>query len=346
LPGVTNGPYISQFLYYDIKYGALSTVLQKYNVASSGSGSDFMNTAALTLQVQNGTPDTSHTVGTTSRYVATPRDLASIVHSDAAAQFEHLACIILSNALSANGLPGFNNFKVPFNPLLLKGMPSSQTCFIECSVCDSLALIDKAAQLALEASWYIKWKAFLLRPEYYGLLLDEFLNDKLKLAGVFQSDVLDSKALTAIKALNPGVYAGLPQCYPEGCPGMPSWPEGHSCVAAAGATILKAFFDGTTTLPVVVEPNPSTTYTTLRVVPSVTTTVNAELNKLVSNVGIGRCIAGVHWRSDSYDAIILGEQVALRLLKDHIKTIPFVSGYRIEKFDGTTIEITNQKGSD
>jgi hypothetical protein len=45
-----------------------------------------------------------------------------------------------------------------------------------------------------------------------------------------------------------------------------------------------------------------------------------ELNKVTSNVAIGRNIAGVHWRSDGTESLFLGEQVAIALLRDHRQT--------------------------
>ena len=45
-------------------------------------------------------------------------------------------------------------------------------------------------------------------------------------------------------------------------------------------------------------------------------TVGGELNKLASNVGIGRNIAGVHWRSDATESLKLGEAVAISILRD------------------------------
>jgi hypothetical protein len=39
--------------------------------------------------------------------------------------------------------------------------------------------------------------------------------------------------------------------------------------------------------------------------------VGCKLGKLAANIGIGRNIAGVHWRSDHAASIALGEQVAI-----------------------------------
>jgi hypothetical protein len=68
--------------------------------------------------------------------------------------------------------------------------------------------------------------------------------------------------------------------------------------------------------------------------------VGGELNKLASNVGYGRDTGGVHWRSDESPAFLLGEDVAIRFLRDH-KTLTNESfaGFSLTKFDGTTITI-------
>ncbi len=46
-------------------------------------------------------------------------------------------------------------------------------------------------------------------------------------------------------------------------------------------------------------------------------TVGHELNKVASNVATGRNIAGVHWRSDGAESLLLGEQVAISILRDY-----------------------------
>ena len=69
-------------------------------------------------------------------------------------------------------------------------------------------------------------------------------------------------------------------------------------------------------------------------------TVGGELNKLASNVAIGRNIAGVHWRSDATESLKLGEEVAIRYLRDerHCFNEDF-AGFSLTKFDGTRVTI-------
>jgi hypothetical protein len=69
-------------------------------------------------------------------------------------------------------------------------------------------------------------------------------------------------------------------------------------------------------------------------------TVGGELNKLANNVALGRDVTGVLWRSDAEQALLLGEAVAISILRDQRSTLnePF-SGFTFSKFDGTTITV-------
>ena len=69
-------------------------------------------------------------------------------------------------------------------------------------------------------------------------------------------------------------------------------------------------------------------------------TVGGELNKIATNVAMGRNIAGVHWRSDATESLKLGEQLAIGILKDqkHCYNEPFV-GFSLTRFDGTVVTV-------
>ena len=43
-------------------------------------------------------------------------------------------------------------------------------------------------------------------------------------------------------------------------------------------------------------------------------TVGLELDKLAANISIGRNMAGVHWRSDYTQSVLLGQRVAVDIL--------------------------------
>ena len=69
-------------------------------------------------------------------------------------------------------------------------------------------------------------------------------------------------------------------------------------------------------------------------------TVGGELNKLAENVALGRDIAAQHWRSDALQALLLGEAVAISILRDQhsIFNEPF-DGFTFTKFDGCKITL-------
>ncbi len=117
-----------------------------------------------------------------------------------------------------------------------------------------------------------------------------------------------------------------------------SYGSGHSTVAGACVTILKAWFDESAVIPNPVVP--SIDGTTLEPYQGPPLTVGGELNKICSNISQGRNIAGVHWRTDATEANLLGEAVAISILRNQRATYnePF-NGFTFTKFDGKTITV-------
>ena len=71
-------------------------------------------------------------------------------------------------------------------------------------------------------------------------------------------------------------------------------------------------------------------------------TVNGELHKLGHNISFGHGIhAGIHWRSDTDSSLLLGEAVALSVLRNRAKTYNEPFTVILTKFDGTTATISN-----
>ena len=69
-------------------------------------------------------------------------------------------------------------------------------------------------------------------------------------------------------------------------------------------------------------------------------TLEGELNKLAANISIGRNMAGVHYYSDYYDSLRMGEKVAIGILEEQAlgyKTDPFVLS--VPTFDGDVYRI-------
>jgi hypothetical protein len=68
--------------------------------------------------------------------------------------------------------------------------------------------------------------------------------------------------------------------------------------------------------------------------------VGTELNKIASNVALGRNTAGVHWRSDGTESLKLGEQIAINLLREQRACYNEVfAGFSLTKFDGNTVTV-------
>jgi hypothetical protein len=130
-----------------------------------------------------------------------------------------------------------------------------------------------------------------------------------------------------------------------GSPTHPAYGAGHATVAGACVTILKSWFKESTTLVQLglTPKEPDQTGTTLvnyTGSDAGSLTVGGELNKIASNVGLGRDIAGVHWRSDATESLKLGEQVAIGMLRDQRGCYNEVfNGFILTKFDGTTVTV-------
>lgn len=72
-------------------------------------------------------------------------------------------------------------------------------------------------------------------------------------------------------------------------------------------------------------------------------TVEGELNKLAANISIGRNMAGVHYYSDYYDSLRMGERVAVGILLEQIACYePDKVDIRFRSYDGDLIEISSE----
>jgi hypothetical protein len=323
LPGDLVGPYVSQFLWLDVPYGAGKNT-QRY--ATPVPGDDHMASYAEWLSVQNGNAISSkQTIDPTLRYVRDLRGLGEFTHRDFSGQANLNASLILS----AYGNPALDTS----NPYLgaLAGFGG-----VSFGPAHMLDLLGRIVLSGLSANFFQKWLVHRsLRPEELG---GRVHNLKTGAASYpIHSELLRSPVLDQIFSKY-GSYL-LPQAYPEGAPAFPSYPAAHATTAAAGITILKAFFNESFVIPNPVEASADG----LSLVPysGPDLTVGGELNKLASNIGVGgRDGAGVHFRSDGLAGLALGEAVAISILDDLRATYPEpFKGFSLTKFDGTTITI-------
>jgi membrane-associated phospholipid phosphatase len=320
-PGDVAGPYLSQFLWKDIPFGATS-VVQRYRTTQAGD--DHLTDFPTWLNIQNGLPPSAgNSFDPTPRFLRNGRDLGEWVHQDFSYQGPLAAALILlsfgKDALD-DGIP----YKTSMN----------QVGFVTFGGPHILDLLARVANHALKAAWYQKWSVHRrLRPEEYAGRVH--LHQTGAAAYPIHAKLLGSQAVA-------GVFDGygsylLPMAYPEGCPTHPAYPAGHATIAGAGITVLKAFFKEAFPIP---QPQVATDDGLALVDYSGTLTVGGELNKLASNIAIGRDMAGVHWRSDGIEGLKLGEAVAISVLTDLRATYQeHFSGFSLTKFDGTTITI-------
>ncbi|HQS99347.1 MAG: hypothetical protein B7Y26_08745 [Hydrogenophilales bacterium 16-64-46] len=166
----------------------------------------------------------------------------------------------------------------------------------------------------------------------------------------------------------------LPMAFSAGSPTHPAYGAGHATVAGACVTVLKAWFDEDVTLKSVLDAanqramehtgpkDPSGGQLEILqpgyrkaggdvedfCVPQPYAgsdlecmTVGGELNKLASNVAMGRTMGGVHWRSDNTRSLRLGEAIAIEILRK--RTLEYAErpvSFTFRAFDRHIVHIT------
>ena len=335
---------------------------------------DFMIDWTEWLEVQNGllvppvppVPPVSQKFGG-ERFITTPRDLTTYVHFDQLYQAYLNACIILLG------------MKTPFDPEFgalsgespLNGKDRNAEGFALYGGPHILTLVTEVATRALKAVRYQKFNIHIrLRPEALAARLEALERGKIpnkdlsntsnrhfkKMQGDIGKTLIEIKNENKKQLKNKKSSILLPMAFPEGSPMHPSYGAGHAVVAGACVTILKAFFDTSTVL--VVDKKKNTVFEHIdkgklvsyapnadgsklnQVEPSEPLTLEGELNKLAANISIGRNMAGVHFFSDYYDSIRMGEEVAIGMLEEQALTYPkddFVLS--VPTFDGGKVKI-------
>lgn len=241
-----------------------------------------------------------------------------------------------------------------------------------------LTLVTEVATRALKAVRYQKYNTHLrLRPEalaariYCANVIENTYPTTRSLFSDLAGDIHDTvTAVTAANASTGNTTSLLPMAFQEGSPMHPSYGAGHATVAGACTTILKAFFDTDSVLvrrkvkgketckgkPKFIEKDLFSRYQKGDRAVHYTSnhdgsalvanlcepylTLEGELNKLAANISIARNMAGVHYFSDYYDSLRMGEKIALGILEEQAlcyPTDPFVLS--VPTFDGGVYRI-------
>ncbi len=379
-PGEQIGPYVSQYLLKGnvdqrkpagqgrnaadgyISYGA-RTIDQRLFPATANV--DYLTTFTPWLDVQNGVDKRGlDTFDTTRRFIRDFRAGATFVHFDQVLDAWYNAAWILMSEPTGNqstfvsGTTGRPQVDLEFpkdqgNPYDPPGTAldsKTQVGFATFGPTHLLQVLAEVMGRALRAVWYQKWHVHRrLRPEEYGGRVHNHIT-------AARTYALNTSITTSLTSGGLAPYFGnagdkfpssylLPQAYPEGAPTHPAYGAGHATGSGAMATILKAFFDESTPIENPVQSDAvGTSLVAYTGADATQMTVGGELNKLAGNIAIFRNAAGVHWRSDYTESLLLGEAVAIGLLQEMSLTFNEDDGYfQLTKFDGSTIRIFDGK---
>ena len=281
------------------------------------------------------------------RFITTPRDLATYVHYDALYEAYLNACLYMLSA----GIP-FD----PGIPFQREDFVDKQQGFAQFGGPHILSLVTEVATRALKAVRFQKFNVHRrFRPEGLGGRFSKLdnpdvgNNDMQKMAKHIKGilNLIEKKNPVDVNLKNNYL---LPMAFCEGSPMHPAYGAGHATVAGACVTILKAFFDHKHPLAVNGDAGkafvPTPDGLSLVEVPVVdkdgnaaTLTVEGELNKICSNVSIGRNWAGVHFFTDYIESIRLGEQIAIGILEEQKLTYGENFSMTVPLYDGGSIRI-------
>lgn len=352
-PDETVGPYVSQFLVHPYSWGNLPVIQKYYQENNANSQLSMTNWLAVQQGVTN---ENIADVTSTLKYIYNPRILGSIVHRDALYQFYYGAALL--GNISNIEVAGYDNSSINSSIWTDGDKPSILQCLAE------------VTEGALRVAWCQKFgQALKIRPEVLAQRITLAYNNGglrsavPKLNTIYTNAQIGQDILDLVNTQNQsngGEALGgnnyyLNVIYNEGSPTHPSLPAGHACVAGACATVLKSMVkthesgskiawvdNGRTALQPSADGDSTTAYSDGD---ASSMTIVGELNKLASNIALGRDFAGVHYRADGTKGMLSGEEYAISFLQHKIKEYGahdngMFDGFDLEKFDGTYIKIT------
>jgi hypothetical protein len=374
------GPYVSQFLLKgnvdprrldgtgrDAKEGYLAYGAQAIDqrVLPAAPDTDFLTGFSDWLDVQNGVDKRGDDVfeNAPRKFIATLRDGATFVHFDQVLNaYYNAAWYLMSEpvgdqdlAANATGRPQVDaefpkNVGNPYDPPLTARDSKTQIGFNTFGPIHVLQAVSEVIGRAGRAVWWQKWGVHRrLRPEEYGGRVQNHLTEQrtYPLDGSIVSSFQFGAGLA--RYYNGGELGAdktfpsylLPQAYPEGAPTHPAYGAGHATISGACVTILKAFFDENAGIQApVVASDDGSELLDYGGDDAGDMNVGGELNKLAGNIAIFRNAAGVHWRSDYTESLLLGERIAIGLLQEMSLGFNEKDAYfEFHKFDGNICRI-------
>jgi hypothetical protein len=318
------------------------------------------------------------------RFITTPRDLATYVHFDALYQAYLNACLILLSygAPTSKGFPepspaGRRDAFATFGgPHVLSLITEIATRCLKAVRRQKFNYHRRARPEALGGRLTLakcgQGDALGCAREAFEATLNE-IPDDLQNAIIKHNQDQNTGATVDMRRMDcpsddPWKDFGkcnllLPMAFPEGSPMHPAYGAGHATVAGGCVTMLKAFFemfedcDSGTLRPLTFPCRKDVAYfvpnadgTKLEAVPldqnkTNQLTIQGELNKVAANIAIGRNMAGVHYYSDYYDSVRMGERVAVGILLEQSITYGDEVEMTFDSFDGDRLVISGKGGS-
>jgi len=371
--GANSGPYLSQFLLQgsknkgEVGFGGQTIDLK---TARFPEGRDYMVHWHHWLDVQNGADVGDKQKPSNPDWLRTPRDMASYVRVDALYQAYLIAALTMDGAKLgfSSGFPS-------------GGKGENRASFATFGGPHMLALLTEVSTRALKAVRRQKFNIHRrCRPERLAAMLTLVANGKgaLGSAEAGLKKMLEALEKSGLAALinkhnaaqdpidgmpewnNPDwlkTNLMLPMAFIEGSPMHPSYGAGHATVAGACITVLKAFFEtatgdvpghGLTPLseigmtPAKLLDAGGDALANPGIYPGTgPLTISGELDKLAANISIGRNMAGVHFYSDYFDSLRMGERIATGILYEQLATYGEPVTMRFESFDGDRVVLSS-----
>jgi hypothetical protein len=293
--------------------------------------------------------------GNPVRYIATMRDIARFVNRDALHQAYFNAALFLLGigAPLDEGNPYRGNRYSRELPFATLGGPDLLTLVSEVAS-RALKVVWRQKWLVHRRCRpeVMGGLIQMQRNGFGGTMRDYRLPTSLPGTPDFQAKLNDT--LNAVQTHNAALNGGagtlfLPMAFSAGSPNHPAYGAGHATVAGACVTVLKAWFDEDVSLQKIFD-DANASALTGKVTPSDPPggpfkllqpgyrqtgvslegfcdpqeytggdankiTVGGELNKIASNVAMGRSMGGVHWRTDNTRSLRLGEEIAIEILR-------------------------------
>ncbi|UIJ70739.1 vanadium-dependent haloperoxidase [Aurantimonas sp. HBX-1] len=343
-------------------------------------GVDYMTNWAAWLDSQNGVDGNNFDIFLgRRRYLTTPRDIATYVHYDALYQAYLVACLLMANDGGSfpkdRGMPETRSstrsaFASFGGPHILSLVTEVATRALKAvwrqkwmhhrrmrpEVAAALITLH-AADPDLLGHGDVADRVGTLRGAIPASLLTAIAAHNLEQNGA--SRIKPKATLpTGFPSIQDSANYLLPMAFPEGSPTHPAYGAGHATVAGACVTMLKAFFemfeaDGVTerawpwpvVMPTFTNGNQNEGGELVPVPNAAGYTVQGELDKLAMNIANARNMAGVHYYTDYYESLRLGERVAVSIIEEQLSLYDEPVSMSFTTFDGEPIRITSNGDS-